>query len=118
LRRLRRQGDRLERRQIEAPRRAVDIEADDVAGRVEVDVKSRGDLARLGARSGFQFDVEAVRFRIVMQFHCPLSRKSRSKKALWIVSPSSSVTTRSARAVPVRPSITRPQWRMRPSSWV
>ena len=53
-RRLRRQGDRLERRQIEASLRAVNVEADDVAGRIEVDLESRSDLTRLHAGRGFQ----------------------------------------------------------------
>src|SRR5436309_16036225 len=89
-----RKSYRLDLRQVELVRGVVDIESNDSALCIEIDVEPLDDLPRLGARRILQLDVETVRLRIVMQLHRSSSRKLRSKNALWIVSPSASVTTR------------------------
>src|SRR6266516_4842196 len=62
-----------EREQTESAARVssgmVDIESNDFAIGVEVDHKTLDDLAGFGARRALQFDIKAVRFRIVVQLH-------------------------------------------------
>src|SRR5229473_8054025 len=96
----------------------VDVEADDFAAGIEVDVQALGHLTRFDARFRLQFDVETIRLGVIVQLHGLSFTKFRSKNALWTVSPSSSVTTRSIRNLPSRVSSTSIQWRMRPSAWV
>src|SRR5690348_8870535 len=96
----------------------VDIKADDIAVRVQVDVKTFDDFPGLGAGDALQLDVEAVRLRIVMQLHGVPSRKLRSKNALWTVSPSSSVTTLRKRGRASSAARILPQKRIRPSCWI
>ena len=45
-----RKSDGLDLRQVELARGMVDIEADDFALGIEIDIEAFGDLARLGAR--------------------------------------------------------------------
>src|SRR5438477_301329 len=80
-------------------------------------IEALDDFPCLGAGRAFQLDVKAVGFRVIMKLHCSSSRKLRSKKALWTVSPSSSVTTRRTRgrASPGRTIFA--QKRIRPSVW-
>src|SRR4051812_1138331 len=63
--RLYRQGDGFQRRQVELRRRAVDVDADDLAFRVQICVQTVGDNPRLHAGRGPKFDIEAVGLRIV-----------------------------------------------------
>src|SRR3954471_7002007 len=111
----RRKRDGLDLRQVKLVRRVLDIEADHVAIGVEIDDQTLDDLARLGARRAVQLDIEAVRFRIIAKLHGCSSRKSRSKKALWTVSPSSSVTTRRKRGRASPGLVTLTQKRTLPS---
>src|SRR5690606_33185235 len=97
LERGKRQIGRFEAGQVQLLRCPVDVDPHDVAVLVEVHVEAIGDLARLGRGRGAQLDIEAVRLRIIMQLHRSSSRNPRSRKALWIVLPSSSVTTRKMR---------------------
>src|SRR5262245_212731 len=95
----------------------VDVESDNFAVGIEVDHETCDDLSGLGARRALEFDIKAVRFRIVVQLHRSSSRKLRSKNALWTVSPSSSVTTRRKRGR-LSPGMTiLPQKRIRRSFW-
>ena len=51
------------------PRRVVDVEPDDVAVGVQVDIESVRDFLCPGARYVPEFDVEAVGVRVVVQLH-------------------------------------------------
>ena len=69
LRRAERQRLGLERRQVEAAGGVVDIETDYLSPGVQVYIEPIRHLPCLRAWPGFEFNIEAVRFRIVMQFH-------------------------------------------------
>jgi len=103
-------------REIELARRMIDVEAYDLSFGVEIDIEPGRHFAGFRARLGLQLDIEAVGFRIIVKLHRSAHRKLRSKKALWIVSPSARVTTRNIRSFPSRVSPTAPQWPIRPSS--
>ena len=60
----------------------------------EIDDKTFDNLPRLDAWGALELDIKTVRLGIIVQFHRASSLKLRSKNALWIVSPSASVTTR------------------------
>ena len=60
------QGDSLDRREIELPRRAFDVEVDDRVIGVEIDTGAVGHLTHLGARSLGEFDIKAVRLGVVV----------------------------------------------------
>src|SRR5215475_7255036 len=96
----------------------VDVESDHFAVGIEVDDETCDDLSGLGARRALELDIEAVRFRIVVQLHRSSSRKLRSKNALWTVSPSSSVTTRRNRGRASPGNMILPQRRTRRSAWI
>ena len=64
----------------------VDIKAEHAAVDIEINVQPVQDLARLRARSGLKFNIEAVGFGIVLKLRDWPFRNLRSKKALWIVS--------------------------------
>src|SRR5262249_33533729 len=102
----RRKGNRLDLGQVELAGGMTDVEPNDFAVGIEVDDETRDDLSGLRARRALEFDIKAVRLRIVVQLHRSCSRKLRSKNALWTVSPSSSVTTRRKRGR-VSPGIPR-----------
>jgi hypothetical protein len=55
--------------EVELFRRSVDVEADDFALGIEVHQQALGDFPCLGAGRALEFDVEAVRFRVVVQLH-------------------------------------------------
>ena len=63
-----RQRHRLQRMEIE-PGRAIDVDPDHRAVAAEVGVDALRDLARLDRGRSLQFDIEAVRLRIMMQLH-------------------------------------------------
>src|SRR6185295_3917386 len=111
----RRKRDGFHLRQVKLARSVLDVEPDHVAIGVEIDDQTLDDLAHLGPRRAVQLDIEAVRFRIIAKLHGCSSRKSRSKKALWTVSPSSSVTTRRKRGRASPGRVTLTQQRNRPS---
>src|SRR5262245_57825104 len=81
----RRKGDRLDLGQVELAGGMVDVEPDNFAVGIEVDHETCDDLPSLGARRALELDIEAVRFRIVVQLHRSSSRKLRSKNALWTI---------------------------------
>ena len=56
----------------------VDVEADYIALRIEIDHETLDDFARLRPRRLVQFDIEALDFRVIVQFHGSSSRKFRS----------------------------------------
>src|ERR1700751_3328955 len=78
----RRKGDRLDFGQVELAGGMIDVEPDNFAVGIEVDHETCDDLSSLGARRAFEFDIKAVRFRIVMQLHRSSSRKLRSSSPL------------------------------------
>src|SRR5262245_56078651 len=78
----RRKGDRLDFGQIELAGGMVDVESDHFAVGIEVDHETCDDLSGLGARRALEFDIKAVRFRIVVQLHRSSSRKLRSSSPL------------------------------------
>src|SRR5215471_14159859 len=114
----RRKGDRLDLGQVELAGGMIDIESDNFTVGIEVDHETCDDLSGLGARCALEFDIKAVRFRIVVQLHHSSSRKLRSKNALWTVSPSSNVTTRRNRGRVSPGMIILPQKRIRRSFWI
>src|SRR5690348_16121911 len=59
----------LDLRRIELARGMVDVEANNLAFFIEVDIETERDLPRLDARNVFQLDVEAVGVRVIMQLH-------------------------------------------------
>src|SRR5438046_2085451 len=78
-------------RHVSIAQSAIDIETDDAAACVVIHDYAGSDLARVNAWPILYIDVDGVSFGVVMRFH---GRKSRSRKALCTVSPSSSMTTR------------------------
>lgn len=74
LERIERQRDRFQGGEVELFRGAVDVEADDVAGGVEVGVEAVGDLAGVARRRVFELDIETVRLRVIMELHVTSSR--------------------------------------------
>ena len=62
-------GDGFEGLEVEFLRGVVDVNADDVAFRVEVDDQAVGDFARVGAGPGIEVDIQGVGFRIVVELH-------------------------------------------------
>src|SRR5262245_29187252 len=84
----RRKGDGLDFGQDELAGGMVDVESDHFAVGIEVNDETCDDLSGLGARRALEFDIKAVRFRIVVQLHRSSSRKLRSKNALSVSMPS------------------------------
>src|SRR5215813_8780956 len=78
----RRKGDRLDFGEVELAGGMVDVESDHFAIGIEVDDETCDDLSGLGARRALEFDIKAVRFRIVVQLHRSSSRKFRSSSPL------------------------------------
>jgi len=76
LRRVQRQRNRLDAGEIKLVRRVVDIEPDHIAIGIEIDIEPFDNFPRLRARRTLQFDIEAVRLRIIMQLHGPSWRKN------------------------------------------
>lgn len=83
--RAHRQRLRLKCRKIETTGSRVDVEAYDVPVGVEIDIQPVSDLSRFRARTGFELDIQAIGFGIIVEFHGVSIRKPRSKKASWIV---------------------------------
>jgi len=71
----------------------IDVDADQMPVRVEIENNARRHLLRFGAWPLAQIDIQRVRFFVIMQLQLTSSRNLRSKNALRTVSPSSSVTT-------------------------
>src|SRR5215471_6609633 len=53
------------------------IEPDNFAVGIEVDHETRDNLSGLHARRALEFDIKAVRFRVIVQLHRSSSRKLR-----------------------------------------
>src|SRR5205085_11709855 len=77
--------------QVDSRAGVVDINAHQHAVGIEIQENAFGDLAALDARPFDEIDVKRVCFGMVVELH---GRNRLSKNALWIVSPSASVTTR------------------------
>src|SRR5207237_193461 len=88
--------------------RTFDGESDNLSSVVIVYEHVFGPLIRFGGRLVAQVEGQGVGIREVQNLH---GRNPRSKKAVWTVSPSGSVTTRRAR---FPNSGIMPQCRMRP----
>jgi len=58
----------------------VDIEANNLAFLIEIDVEAERDFPRFDARNVLQLDVKAVRLRVVMQLHRSFSQSPLSRK--------------------------------------
>ena len=89
----------------------IDIDSHEIALTIEIVIDPGCDFSGFGPWPLGQVDIEGVGFRVVVESHGSVSSKSRSKKALWTVMPSSRVTTRRYLAA----SGTRIQYLTRPS---
>ena len=69
LDRAHRQRLGLQRQEIQSLRCMVNVEAEHVAGRIEVDVEAIRNLACLRSRPGLELDMETVRLGIVVKLH-------------------------------------------------
>jgi hypothetical protein len=78
---LQRTFDRFQGCQVEMAGCAIDVETDHLTLFVQIDTDTIGDLACFRAGLAAQFDVEAIRFRVVVQLHGNSWRNPRSKNA-------------------------------------
>src|SRR5439155_14268146 len=115
-----RQGYGFDGLKVEFLGGAVDVDPHHVALGIEVHNQTLRNLARVRSRFRVEVDIKRVRLRIIMELHFRVLRlygslKLGSGKALWTVTPSGMVITRSARPPS---SGTVPQKRIRPSGCV
>lgn len=63
------EGDGFQRLEVEFLGGVVDVNADDVAFRVEIDDQAFGHLARIGAGPRVEVDVKLIGFPVIVQLH-------------------------------------------------